>query len=94
MRGWISADELNTYCGDGSFLNVHPEHACGASTSRPARIGHALSICAGAALAAGAGSARRVFVLLSDAECNEGSVWEAIMFAANHRLANLSRSST
>ncbi len=45
---------------------------------------------AGAALAARiAGSARRAFVLLSDAECNEGSVWEAAMFAAHHRLGNL-----
>jgi transketolase len=35
------------------------------------------------------GSRRRVFVLLSDAECNEGATWEAIMFAAHHRLANL-----
>jgi transketolase len=30
-----------------------------------------------------------VYVLLSDAECNEGSVWEAVMFAAHHRLSNL-----
>jgi transketolase len=30
-----------------------------------------------------------VFVLMSDAECNEGSVWEAAMFAAHHRLAAL-----
>ena len=34
-------------------------------------------------------SSRRVFVLVSDAECNEGSVWEAVMFAAHHKLANL-----
>src|SRR5262249_49623606 len=34
-------------------------------------------------------SPRRAFVLLSDAECNEGSLWEAIMFAAHHKLANL-----
>ena len=44
----------------------------------------------GAALAARLqGSSRRAFALLSDAECNEGSVWEAVMFAAHHRLANL-----
>jgi transketolase len=44
----------------------------------------------GAALAARMQrSSRRVFVLLSDAECNEGAVWEAIMFAAHHQLANL-----
>ena len=34
-------------------------------------------------------SPRRVFALLSDAECNEGAVWEAAMFAAHHKLANL-----
>jgi transketolase len=34
-------------------------------------------------------SKRRAFCLLSDAECNEGSVWEAVMFAAHHRLARL-----
>jgi transketolase len=45
---------------------------------------------AGAALAARLQhSPRRAFALLSDAECNEGSVWEAVMFAAHHRLANL-----
>jgi transketolase len=34
-------------------------------------------------------SARRAFCLISDAECNEGSVWEAAMFSAHHRLDNL-----
>jgi transketolase len=53
-------------------------------------LGHGLSVATGAALAARLqGSSRRVFALLSDAECNEGSVWEAAMFAAHHRLSNL-----
>jgi transketolase len=53
-------------------------------------LGQGLSLGAGAALAARLqGSPRRVFVLVSDAECNEGSLWEAVMFAAHHRLANL-----
>ena len=44
----------------------------------------------GAALAARLqGSERRVYTLASDAECNEGSIWEAAMFAAHHQLANL-----
>lgn len=34
-------------------------------------------------------SPRRAFALLSDAECNEGSTWEAVMFAAHHKLANV-----
>lgn len=35
------------------------------------------------------GGAQRVFVLLSDGECDEGSIWEGALFAAHHRLANL-----
>ena len=53
-------------------------------------LGQGLSMGAGAALAARLqDSSRRAFVLVSDAECNEGSLWEAVMFAAHHRLANL-----
>jgi transketolase len=49
-----------------------------------------LSFGAGAALAARMQqSSRRVFVVVSDGECNEGSLWEAVMFAAHHRLSNL-----
>ncbi len=45
---------------------------------------------AGSALAARLqNSKRRAFVLVSDAECNEGSLWEAVMFAAHHKLSNL-----
>ena len=53
-------------------------------------LGHGLPVAAGMAYAAGlAHRAHRVFVLLSDGECDEGSVWEAAMFAAHHRLRNL-----
>jgi transketolase len=49
-----------------------------------------LSYAAGSAIAARLqGSSRRVFVLLSDGECNEGAVWEAASFAAHQRLGNL-----
>lgn len=90
LRGWVSVEELETFCGDGSVLGVHPEHALSGVDFCTGSLGHGLSIGAGAALAARLqASARRVFVLLSDAECNEGSVWEAAMFAAHHRLSNL-----
>jgi transketolase len=90
LRGWISGTALNSYCGDASLLGVHPEHALRGVDFCTGSLGHGLPIGAGAALAARLqGSARRVFVLLSDAECNEGSLWEAVMFAAHHRLANL-----
>jgi transketolase len=53
-------------------------------------LGQGLSVGCGLALALRKkGSPARVFVLMSDAECNEGQVWEAAMFAAHHRLSNL-----
>jgi transketolase len=90
LRGWLSTERLATYCGDGSVLGVHPEHALPGIDFSSGSLGQGLSIGAGAALGARLrGSRRRVFVLVSDAECNEGSLWEAVMFAAHHRLANL-----
>jgi transketolase len=90
LRGWISREQLGTFCGDGSLLSVHPEFALPGVDFSTGSLGHGLSIGAGAALAARLqGSGRRVYVMLSDAECNEGSVWEAAMFAAQHMLSNL-----
>jgi transketolase len=90
LKGWITEAQLNTYCADSSLLGVHPEHLLTGIDFSTGSLGQGLSFGAGAALAARLQqSKRRAFVLLSDAECNEGSVWEAIMFAAHHQLANL-----
>lgn len=90
LRGDITEDEFDTFCGDGSFLGVHPERAVPGIDFSTGSLGHGLSIAAGAALGAHMQcSPRRVFCLISDAECNEGSVWEAAMFAAHHKLHNL-----
>ena len=90
LMGWLTQEQLNTYCADGSLLGVHPEHALRGVDFSTGSLGHGLSMGAGAALAARLQrSPRRVFVLVSDAECNEGSLWEAVMFAAHHRLSNL-----
>ena len=90
LKGWLTAQELDSYCGDGSLLGVHPEHQLRGVDFSTGSLGQGLSMGAGAALAARLQhSRRRVFVLVSDAECNEGSLWESLMFAAHHRLANL-----
>ncbi len=90
LRGFIGESELNTYCADGSLLGVHPGHHLRGVDFSTGSLGHGLSIGAGAALAARLqDSKRRVVVLVSDAECNAGSLWEAVMFAAHHRLSNL-----
>lgn len=90
LRGFLDAETLDTYCGDGSLLGVHPEPALPGVDFATGSLGHGLSIGAGAALGARLqGSERRAFVLVSDAELGEGSLWEAVMFAAHHRLSNL-----
>lgn len=90
LRGWLTSEQLDSYCADGTLLAVHPECALTGVDFTTGSLGHGLSLGAGAALAARIqGSARRAFVLVSDAECNEGSVWEAAMFAGHHRLGNL-----
>jgi transketolase len=90
LRGWLSREEVSTYCSDGSPLGVHPERALAGVDFTTGSLGHGLSYATGAALAARMqGSDRRAFALLSDAECNEGSVWESVMFAAHHRLGNV-----
>ncbi len=90
LKGWISAEALGTFCGNGTVYGVHPEADTPGVDFGTGSLGQGLSFGTGAALAARwQKSLRRVFVLLSDAECNEGSTWEAVMFAAHHKLANL-----
>ena len=89
-KGWLSEDALATFCGDDTLLAVHPEAALAGVDFSTGSLGQGLSFAVGAALAARMqGSHRRVFCLISDGECNEGSVWESAMFAAHHCLGNL-----
>lgn len=86
-RKWL----LENFCQDGSPLAGHITHTrvpgVDASTGS---LGHGLSIACGMALAGKRdGKSYRVFALLSDGECDEGSTWEAALFAPHHRLDNL-----
>jgi len=90
-RGFIGQDTLQRFGIDGGTLGWHPNRdiKLGIEVSTGS-LGHGLSIGAGMALAAKYdGTSRRVFVMLGDGETNEGSVWEAAMFAAQHKLDNL-----
>jgi transketolase len=90
LRGHLDDGAIDTYCADGTLLGVHPEHGLDGVDFCTGSLGQGLSLGAGAALAAKRqGSNRRIYVIMSDAELNEGSVWEAAMFAAQHRLDNL-----
>jgi len=90
-RGFFSTNKLATYCQDGSPLVGHISHHSvpGVEVSSGS-LGHGLPIGCGMALAAQRdGQPYRVFVLMSDGECDEGSTWEAALFAPHHRLDNL-----
>ena len=90
VKGWLPEKILETFCGDDTLLGVHPEAMLPGVDFSTGSLGQGLSVATGCALAARMqGSLRRVFCLISDGECNEGSVWEAAMFAAHQRLSNL-----
>ncbi len=90
-RGFIPREWLKTFFKDGGKLAGHATHrgvpGLEASTGS---LGHGLSLATGMSLAGKRdGLGYRVFAVLSDGECDEGSTWEAVMFAAHHRLDNL-----
>lgn len=90
-RGVISLGLLETYAEAGSRLAEHPSPGCVPGVEvATGSLGHGLSLGIGMALAARIqGHSYGVFVVMSDGECNEGSVWEAAMFAPVHRLDRL-----
>lgn len=90
IKGFFSESELMTYGDDFSpFMNHASHHVPGIEISTGA-LGHALSIGCGKAIAARAKNEDwHTFVVLSDGEMQEGSNWEALMFASHHKLANL-----
>ena len=90
-RGFFEDEKLQTHCQDGSDLSGHVSHKGipGVEFSTGS-LGHGLPVGAGMAYAGKLdGASHRVFVLLSDGECDEGSNWEAILFAGHHGLNNL-----
>lgn len=89
-RGWLTESELLTYCTDGTCVATHPESVVSGIDFSSGSLGQGLPVGVGAALAARmSGSSRRTFILLSDAECDAGSTWEAALFAGHHRLGSL-----
>jgi len=90
LKGALSRTQLESYCSDGSLLGAHPVHQLDGIEFSTGSLGHGLAFGAGVALAATMSHASyRVCVLVSDAECEEGSLWETVMFAAHHKLSNL-----
>ena len=90
LKGFISIEELDEYAKDGSRLMSHISHHVPGVEFSTGSLGHGLPFGVGKALAAKKLKAVwRTFVILSDGELDEGSNWEAFMFAAHHQLNNL-----
>jgi len=84
--GFFPIERLSTHCQSGSLLLGHVSHIIPGVEASTGSLGHGLSIGCGMAIA---NPKSRVFVLLSDGDLNEGATWEAIMFARQHKLYNL-----
>lgn len=89
-RGFFPVEELRTYYQNGSRLSGHVSHKVPGVDVSTGSLGHGIGVAVGMAIAAKQdGKQHRVFAVLGDGECNEGSVWEAAQAAANFRLDNL-----
>lgn len=90
-KGFFDVEELKTHYADGSRLSGHVSHKGipGVEFSTGS-LGHGLSVAAGMAYGAKKDKRdNRVFVILGDGECDEGSIWEAALMANHYRLNNL-----
>jgi transketolase len=88
--GFIQKESLTTYGEDFSILMNHISHKVPGVEFSTGSLGHGLPFGVGKALAATRlQKSWLTFVLLSDGELQEGSNWEALMFAAHHKLDNL-----
>lgn len=88
--GFFDPAELKTHYQNGSRLSGHVSHHVPGVDFSTGSLGHGLSAAAGMALSLKQdGSSSRVFVVMGDGECDEGSVWEAALFANHYGLANL-----
>lgn len=88
--GYFGPEHLETICREGSFLGGIPDTNIPGYETINGSLGYGIGVASGIALGLRAkGVASHVFVVAGDGELYEGSMWEGIMFAAHHRLANL-----
>ena len=88
--GYFNKKLLQTYDRDGGLLPEHADRVVPGVEVSAGSLGHGLSMGLGFALALRNDRKKnKVYVLISDGELNEGSTWEAIMFAGHHKLSNL-----
>lgn len=90
-EGFFPVEELKTHYQNGSRLSGHVSHHLPGVDFSTGSLGHGLSVACGMAYAAKKDrrDEHKVYTILGDGECNEGSIWEAALFANHFRLNNL-----
>lgn len=89
-RGYIEKEKLKEYLEFGSILQGHTEISTPGVEFSGGSLGQGISFACGMAYAGKIMKRNyRVYAVLGDGECHEGSVWEAAMFASHYRLDNL-----
>lgn len=89
--GFFSLEELNKFCTKGGILGGHPDHRLvpGIEISTGS-LGHGFPMGVGFAMSAKLEkSPRKIYCIVGDGECNEGSIWEAAAISAHRKLDNL-----
>lgn len=89
--GYITQEQMETFCQPGSEFGGEAKYGdIPGIEATTGSLGHGLSFAVGIAMANKLDKRKsRVYALLGDGECQEGSVWEAVLSAAHHRLDNL-----
>jgi transketolase len=88
--GVIKKEELKTFCDYDSFLGGHPHKKAGYFMNSSGSLGHGFPVAAGYALSKKIKKEPgKVFCVVGDGECNEGSIWETAMYAEQLGLENL-----
>lgn len=89
-KGFIAREDLLTFCAPGSRLEGHPNIAISGVEVSTGSLGHGLPMAVGIAMALRLEHTKsRVFCIVGDGECSEGSIWEAVILAAHLKLKNL-----
>jgi len=89
-RGWIPGSDLDSYFSDASALPGLCEAVIPGCEANTGSLGQGLPVAVGLAMSSRIlNTPQRVFCVIGDGEINEGSVWEALMYAGHHQLSNL-----
>jgi len=88
-KGFFPMEWLKSHSANGSMLSGHISHKVPGVEFSTGSLGHGIAVAIGMAMAAKLdGKSHRIFVIMGDGECNEGSVWESALYANHFRLNN------